>query len=243
MKRISMILAITTIAFFSSCNNSGDEKKEEKKGEDSSSVVAPVVPAAPAFSPFKVVIIQHQVKDFSKWEPAYLAHDSMRMAYGISQYRLGRGLEDSNKVIVIDKITDVAKAKEFGASAGLKEAMKKGGVVGTPSMAIVEMVRQDDSPVESMDRVIVSHKVKDYSAWLKVFDAEGKTTRASFGIVDRAVGRGVDDSNMVYIAFAITDMAKAKARMNSPELKKLMTDGGVEGAPQAFFFRRVDQKK
>ena len=46
------------------------------------------------------------------------------------------------------------------------------------------------------------------------------------------IARDADDPNMVYIVFAITDMEKAKARMESPELKKLMTDAGVDSEPK-----------
>jgi hypothetical protein len=58
--------------------------------------------------------------------------------------------------------------------------------------------------------------------------------------VDRGLGRSIDDPNMVYIIFAITDMAKAKARVGSPELKKLMKDAGVDGPPQIVYYKLVD---
>jgi len=50
----------------------------------------------------------------------------------------------------------------------------------------------------------------------------------------------MDDSNKVYIVFAISDMQKAKARVASEDLKKIMTDGGVEGPPKFFYYRLVD---
>jgi hypothetical protein len=78
---------------------------------------------------------------------------------------------------------------------------------------------------------MIKHKVKDFDAWLKVFDNEGMDARKSFGIIDRGLARGVDDPNMVYIVFAVENWEKANARFNSEELKKLMTEAGVEGSP------------
>jgi quinol monooxygenase YgiN len=88
--------------------------------------------------------------------------------------------------------------------------------------------------------VLVTHKVKDFAAWLKVFDGEGSSTRASNGLVDVALSRGIADSNLVHLVFDIKDMAKAKARMKDPALKKLMTDGGVIGTPKFEFYNIAD---
>ncbi len=86
---------------------------------------------------------------------------------------------------------------------------------------------------------MVTHKVKDFDAWLKVYDGEGKATRASQGMVDRVLARGIDDPNIVHIVFAVTDMAKAKAAISSEAKKKLMTSAGVEGPPTIEFYKQV----
>ena len=41
---------------------------------------------------------------------------------------------------------------------------------------------------------------------------------------------------MVHIVFGVTDMAKAKARTTSAEIKKLMEEAGVLGAPTITFY-------
>ena len=79
--------------------------------------------------------------------------------------------------------------------------------------------------------MIVTHKVKDFDAWLKVYNGEGTAARESQGMVDVALGRGIDDPSVVHIVFDITDMAKAKAAIVSPEKKKLMMSAGVIGEP------------
>lgn len=221
-----MAFGIATTLF--SCNGSGDEKKDDKKADS-------VVTAA--FTPFKVIMIKHKVADYAKWKDAYMAHDSMRNVYGITKFVIGRTMDDSNTVVVVDKIADVQKAKDFAASPSLKEAMGKAGVIGAPEIAYSTIVRFDSAGTDQKDRLRVSHKVKDYATWLKAYDAEGKATRLANGMQDRAIARDVEDSNLVSVTFVITDMAKAKARAASPELKKLMTDAGVEGEPKALFYK------
>lgn len=238
MKQISVIFTAAIGLFFSSCNNAVKED-EEKKMEDTVAIaIAP--PAAPAFTPFKAMLVNHAVKDFAKFKAVYFAHDSMRSASGISHMVMGRGLADSNMVLVVTKITDVQKAKDFAASPSLKEAMQKSGVTGKPSFAMVDVLRNDDSKIPERDRIMVAHKVKDFDTWLKGYDAEGKETRLANGMIDRGLARGVDDPSMVYVVFAITDMTKAKARINSSELKKIMTDAGVTSPPQFTYYKLVD---
>jgi len=230
MKRILNILGTGIFLFLSSCN-SGDEKKA---GE------TPIAPTTMAAASFKVIMVQHQVANFDVWKSAYMAHDSIRQASGISHFQIGRNTDDSNSLIVIDKISDVQKAKDFGSSPGLKEIMQKAGVIGAPTISYADVVRNDTSKIEYKDRVMIAHRVKDYDVWLKAYDGEGMNTRMDNGLMDRGIARGVDDPNMVYIVFAITDMAKAKARINSEALKKIMTDAGVENAPQISYYRLVD---
>jgi predicted house-cleaning NTP pyrophosphatase (Maf/HAM1 superfamily) len=45
---------------------------------------------------------------------------------------------------------------------------------------------------------------------------------------------------MVTVAFAVTDLAKAKAFLASKDLKDKMSAAGVEGPP-AFFFYKVTE--
>jgi len=223
MKQITLTLAACIMLCFLSCTSG---RKGDQKADESTA----------AFTPFKVFMVKHPVKEYSAWKEGYMAHDSLRQAFGISHYVIGRGMDDSNMVIVIDKITDVQKVKEFSTLPNLKEAMEKAGVSGPPTFAYADVIRNDTTTIPQKDRVMVSHRVKDFDAWLKVYDGEGKAKRAENGLLDRGLARDIDDPNLVYIVFAITDMAKAKARMESEELKKIMTDAGVEGPPSFFFY-------
>jgi hypothetical protein len=237
MKQITSLLSAIFLLTFVSCNNNEPAKEETKPAAENPAVTNATEP--PAFQPYNVLVIRHKVKDYDKWLPFYQADDSARKANGLTEIVIGRGLDNTNELTVALKADDVQKAKDFTGSPALKEAMQKGGVTGAPDISFVTVIRDDNSTIESKDRMMIIHHVKDFDAWVKVYDAEGKEARAANGLVDRGLARGVDDPNTVYVLFAVTDMAKAKARTASPELKKLMTDAGVDGPPSINMYKLV----
>ncbi|MFV5700882.1 hypothetical protein ACM55F_03325 [Flavobacterium sp. XS2P12] len=229
------VLILVFIVAFLSCKDNKTEKAEpeEAKAVDTTSAVA-------EFEPFKVIVIKHKVADYDKWRKEYDAHDSIRKVYGISHYMIGRGVDDANMIVVINKFSDVLKAKEFSVLPNLKDAMKKGGVTGKPEFFYYDVIRNDPTEIDQKDRLMVKHHVKDFDAWLKVYDAEGIVKRMEEGFIDRGLARSIDDPNIVTLVFAITDMKKAKTNITSEAKKKLMMDAGVEGTPEMFFYKIVD---
>ena len=234
-KFLTPVLLLVFMVTFLSCKKDKTEKEEEPKKEEDTTMVA-----NPVFMSFDVIVIKHQVADYNKWLKAYNAHDSIRQSYGITHFVIGRGMENENMIIVINKLNDIKKAKEFSTLPSLKEAMKKADVMGVPIFSFYNVIRNDDSTINLKDRLMVSHKVKDFDTWLNVYDSEGTSKRMEEGLIDRGMARSVDDPNMVILVFAISDMEKAKAAMNSPEKKKLMMQAGVEGAPELFYYKLVD---
>jgi quinol monooxygenase YgiN len=231
MKKIQLTVALISIITFISC------KKNEVKVEEAP---APVTTVVAEFTPFKIIKITHTVADYDKWRAAYDAHDSIRKSYGISHFHIGRDLSNPNLVYIFDKIEDVQKAKDFSALPGLKEAMKKGGVTSVPTFAYSEVIRYNDSTFTQKERLMVTHKVKDFDVWLKAYDAEGKAKRMEEGMIDRVMARDVDNPNIVTVGFVITDMAKAKAAIASEAKKKIMMDAGVEGKPEIIIYTLTD---
>ena len=238
MKQFKFFSAITLVAgslFFSSCN--GDEKKTDNVtvSTDSSAVNKTEPPAKPG----NLVIIKHKVANFAKWKTAYESHDSTRLAYGLHNYIVARGLKDSNMVMVVLKMDDTTKAKQFAALPDLKAAMQKGGVMGAPSFLYLD-VQMLDTSSNAPTRVIVTHKVKDWDAWKKSFDSH-KQTRLDAGMTDRAISYSVGDTHTVTVAFVINDMKKAEAFMASKDLKDKMAESGVTGPPNIFFYNVVQK--
>jgi hypothetical protein len=224
-------VGVSMTALLFSCN-SGEEKKAEEPAKDTTTakVAEPAAPVKPA----NIMIVIAKVANYAKWLPDYESHDSVRLASGLHNAMIARGTKDSNTVMVVLRMDDAAKAKEFANSPGLKERMKKGGVVGPPTISYVDMQRLDTT-VTGTSRLLISHKVKDWDAWLKVFDAD-KPNRVAAGLADRALGYSVGDNHMVTIALAISDMKKAEDMAKSPELKKKMEEAGVEGPPTFFYY-------
>jgi hypothetical protein len=188
-------------------------------------------------APFDVVDVVHSVKDYAKWRPGFDADSVNRKAAGGQDLAVGRNIDSANSILVAVKISDIAKARAFMADPKLKAAMDKGGVIGKPDIQYYHIIRMTGSPAKQF--MVVNHKVKDFNAWLKVFDGEGAAKRANEGLVDRAIGRGIDDTTMVHLVFGITDMAKAKAAIMSEEKKKLMESAGVIGKPDIRFYNEA----
>jgi len=186
---------------------------------------------------FKAAVVKHPVQNYARFKTVFMASDSMTMANGFHTIGVARGIQDTNVVAVIAKLDDVARAKAFLTSPEIKSAMDSATVSGPPTIDFIDVLRNDDSEIPQMERISIKHHVKDFAAWLKVYDQEGKEARASYGMIDRALGRGVDDSNMVYLVFAITDMTKAMEHGQSPELKKLLEESGVDSEPEMFAYK------
>jgi hypothetical protein len=235
MKKLLVVL-IAVLLF--SCNN-GPTKEETPKADSTAVVAAPPAEVKPAFIPFKVVIIQQKVKNFGKAESEYFNRDSLRKTYGISHYVVGRDLRDSNVVFVVDKIEDVDKAKSFYALPGAKETMKMAGVSNLPGFTYAEFVRSNDAPIQFLEGLAVTHHVKDFNKWLKAFDMEGDSTRRSDGMIERGIARNLYDSNTVSVLFEVSDLTKARKKVASPDLKKLMTDAGVDSPPTFRWYKLI----
>ena len=86
-------------------------------------------------------------------------------------------------------------------------------------------------------RVFVQHKVADYAAWRKVYDAfDG--TRKKLGVTAQAVYRVAGEPNNVVVTHDFATLAQAKAFAASPELKSTMEKAGVAGPPAVWITTR-----
>lgn len=239
MKLLKFLTAMPILVALccSSCNNGGDEKKADAPAAPDTT--KPATPAAPT-KPSNLLVLTHKVANYEKWLAVFEADDSARVANGLTKYVIGRGMgNDSNTIMVALKMADLDKAKAFGNSPLLKEKMKMGGVTSAPDVFFDEPVYVDTTTLApNIARVTVKHKVKDWDAWKKEFDSH-KQNRMDAGLIDRVVGHSVEDNHDVRIAFAITDMAKAKAFMASKDLKDKMAAAGVEGPPTMWYYTVV----
>ena len=237
MRTTFTLIALMAMFTFTSCKKESDK---EVTTEETATDSITVANETPVFEPFQVMAVSHIVKDFDTWKKGFDAHESMRIASGLTKMAVSRDMGNPNKVLIFLKIADLQKAKDFAASQNLKETMQKLGVTSKPEIIYVDIVRFEESPAEFKDRIRVSHKVKDFDAWLKTYDTEGTETRTSNGLIERAISRNIDDPNMIYVTFAVSDMTKARARLKDPELKKIMTEAGVMSEPTFDFYTLVE---
>jgi len=230
---------IGVVILLTSCGSGSNEKTTATDSTASADTAAKAQAVNTIITtPQNMEVIKHKVADFAKWSIAYEGHDSARLASGLHNYVIGRGLTDSNMVVVALKVDDTTKAKAFAKDPGLKAAMQKAGVLGVPTISIVTETWQDTAKIESTLRSRASYMVKDWDAWLKGFE-DGKQERIDNGILDRVVGHDLDDLKKVYVVTAIVDSAKAFAYYKSDALKKRRLASGVIGEPVRFLYQIV----
>ena len=190
-------------------------------------------------APFDILEINHTVKDYAVWRKAFDKDSTIQKANGLSQIAVGKGLEKANDLSVVFMLADVAKAKAFVADPRLKDVMEKNGVISKPDISYFKIVRFNPEAKGAQWMTIVV-SVKDFDAWLKVFDEEGGAKRASEGMIDLAIGRGIDNPNLVYVVFNIKDLNKATAAIESNEKKQTMMRSGVVGPPKIVIYNAAE---
>ena len=238
--KLSSLIFLGTVVLLASCGSNSNEKAATADSTAAADSAAKAKAASTIVTtPQNVVAITHKVANYAKWLAAYEAHDSARQAAGLHNYVIGRGLADSNMVLVALKCDDTAKAKAWGMAPGLKEAMKKAGVLGAPTMSALTETWQDTANIDPATiRSQTSLTVTDWDTFMKGFE-DGRQERIANGIIDRVIGHDLNDNKKVFIVTALSDTAKAFAYYKSDALKKRRESGGVIGEPVRFPFRIV----
>jgi hypothetical protein len=242
--RISSYLFMATLVLCYSCGSNESSKTEATTDTSTAATPAASSPATPASTttttPTAMMVVMHKVKDFNKWKASYDAHDSLRLASGIHNYVVGRGVKDSSMVLVATKVDDMGKAKAFGKGADLKQAMQKSGVVGAPTMKFVIMEFLDSGNISTTLRSRTTFTVKDWDAWRRSFDST-RNLNTDNGLTIRGYGHDADNKNNVTIVTAITDTAKASAYWKSDLLKQRRKASGVTSEPARFIYEMVQR--
>ncbi|MEO7524562.1 MAG: hypothetical protein ABIT58_10735 [Ferruginibacter sp.] len=237
--RLLFTACIASMLFSCDGGKTDEVKEETTKTDSSSSMQMTPTPEPATFKPFDIMEATHTIKDYAAWRPGFNADSVNRKAAGLNDFVVGAEMDKPNNIMMVLEVTDVQKAKDFAASPLLKERMNKLGVTSKTDVGYFHVIRFNKEANEK-NWVVITHKVKDFDAWQKVYDNEGTAKRLSEGMIDAAMARGIDDQNIVQIVFDITDMNKAKAALASEENKKLMVTAGVEGKPAINFYTTVE---
>ena len=235
--QLALTLSLAMVLFAGNTKSSGKATKMDAKSTEQPVTKENAPPNDMMSLPFNAVVIKHTVADYDVWKPFFDADSTNRNAAGLHLIGVARGIENENEVEIPFRIDDVQKAKAFTTNPVLKDVMQKGGVTSTPTILFIKVLRMSKAIQMPGDYASVTLKVKDYDSWIKVFDGEGAAVRAKDGIVDGVLARGIDDPNLVYLVFKITDLKQAKAALINPARKKLMQKSGVIGEPVVYYGR------
>jgi hypothetical protein len=85
-----------------------------------------------------------------------------------------------------------------------------------------------------MATLFVHHKVKDYTAWRKVFD-DLTTVRTDYGCTGHKVFQSPSDPNEITILTERKNVDQAKTYATSNDLKEGMKNAGVTSQPDVMF--------
>ena len=80
------------------------------------------------------------------------------------------------------------------------------------------------------------HRVRDFAAWKPVFDAH-RAKRVEAGLTDKHVLQDSANPNDVFVLFEVRDLARAKAFVESADLRTTMEKAGVVAHPGIHFLR------
>jgi hypothetical protein len=184
--------------------------------------------------PAAAAVVTHAVESFETWKSAFDAHAGARRSAGITAVHINRHAENPNLLSVYLAGTDAAKLTAFLSSADLAATMLKAGVKEPPHIAAITPVEDLTVKDRPLAGAIVRHEVKDYAAWKRAFDAHAEA-RARAGIIGHAVNRSVQKPNVVVIYLQAESLGPLQAFASSPDLKQVMQNAGVIGAPDITF--------
>jgi quinol monooxygenase YgiN len=93
----------------------------------------------PAQSGKVVVIVTHEVKDYTSWRKGFDADASNRKSAGFKVWNVCADENNPNMVSVIGEFPNAAAAEAFTTSPKLKEVMEKAGVIGKPEVKVLSL--------------------------------------------------------------------------------------------------------
>jgi len=84
------------------------------------------------------VIVQHEVRDYDSWKPAFDEHEDVRKKYGCRSHTIFRDATNPNEVRILMEWESRDGVEGFLRDPSLAEAMQRGGVVSEPLATFLE---------------------------------------------------------------------------------------------------------
>ncbi|MES1181771.1 MAG: hypothetical protein ABUL44_03160, partial [Flavobacterium sp.] len=145
MNTFKLLFTAAIASMLFSCNNNDttEPAKEEAAApaDTTTSMQMTAPPPAAAFTAFDIMEISHSVKDYEKWRPAFDTDSTERNASGLEKLVVARNMDKPNYIYMAFKVSDIQKAKDFGAAPRLKDVMDKAGVNSKPVISFLHVIR------------------------------------------------------------------------------------------------------
>jgi quinol monooxygenase YgiN len=84
------------------------------------------------------IIVQHTVRDYDAWKPAFDEHEATRAKYGCTGHTIYRDPDNRNDLTILTSWRSRDDAQRFMEDPSLKAAMEKGGVTSEPRVTLLE---------------------------------------------------------------------------------------------------------
>lgn len=88
------------------------------------------------------VLVRHKVKDYGKWKPRFDEHGATREASGFRGHHLFRNADDPHELVILFEVDDLERARQFGQSEDLRQAMQRAGVSDQPDIYLLDEVER-----------------------------------------------------------------------------------------------------
>ncbi|MFC2150078.1 putative quinol monooxygenase [Calditrichota bacterium] len=89
-------------------------------------------------------LIKHEVEDFGKWVSAYEAHAIQRRDAGALKSHVFQAADNPNSVTIVIHWETLVQMETFLQSPELRQAMAAAGVVGQPTVTVMESYKAYD---------------------------------------------------------------------------------------------------
>ncbi|HEX2733666.1 MAG TPA: hypothetical protein VHM70_18780 [Polyangiaceae bacterium] len=185
-------------------------------------------------TPEAAVVVSHEVADFDAWRSAFEGHAPARRKAGILASHYNRSLDNPNLVIVYLAAASHDVIERFMANPELKATMQRAGVTSVPRVLAVTPLEDLTLKTKPLVGAVIRHRVGDYGQWKKAFDAHG-AARSQAGILGHAVNCLADDKSMLVVYVQAESVDTLRKFVSNPELKSVMQQAGVVGAPEIAF--------
>lgn len=86
------------------------------------------------------MVIDHKVKDYAKWKPAFDKHESTRKKAGSKGGNLYHISGEPNHICIVFEWDSKGNATKFIESDDLKKTMQEAGVLGKPDIWFLDKI-------------------------------------------------------------------------------------------------------